>query len=145
LPYPGQQLLLDIRLLASDQSGTLPGMLQVARSAADAAWATIGLAVLAIGTVIIAGLAYKSANRQLRTLKTQVAEQHSVNIRQIEVLDAQLAELREAPKLREREVEERSQAEERQAQIEERQAAERRRAQAEKVFLVEDRTTTTLS
>jgi len=86
-------------------------VLQVARSAADAAWwaagATVTLAVLAVVTAILAVLAYKSQNKQLRNLETQATEQHAVNIRQIEVLGAQLAELQEAPKIREREAEER--------------------------------------
>jgi hypothetical protein len=147
-------------------------VLQVARSAADAAWwaagATIALAVLAVVTAIMAVLAYRSQNKQLQNLETQAAEQHAVNIRQIEVLDAQLTELQEAPKIREREVDERRLAQEREAQkqeraeqrqaeeqqrVEEREAEERRqteerevreaaaqrRAQAEKVFLTEDR------
>ena len=42
-----------------------------------------------------------SQNQQLRILKTQANEQHAVNIRQVEVLEAQLNELREAPKVRE--------------------------------------------
>jgi hypothetical protein len=127
----------------------------------EAAWwtagATIALATLAVATVIMAVLAYRSQDRQLRTLEKQAGEQHAVNIRQIEVFDAQLAELREAPKLRELEAQERRRAEERQAQADERQAqaeerraeerrqveeyqaTEQRRAQAEKVFLVEDR------
>jgi hypothetical protein len=140
-------------------------VLEVARSAADAAWwtayATIALAALAVETVVMAVAAYKSQDRQLRILEDQAKEQHAVNIRQIEVLDRQITELQEAPKIREREAEERRQAAEREAetrlQAEERQAAERRRAeqrqaeverrqavilaraQAEKVFLEEDR------
>ena len=108
-----------------------------------AAWwtaaATTGLAVLALVTAMMAVLAYRSQNKQLRALETQAAEQHAVNIRQIEVLDAQLAELQEVPKIREREAEERQQAEARTVQQEGRLAARRRRAQAEKIFLTEDR------
>jgi hypothetical protein len=75
-------------------------MLHVARLAADAAWwtagATIVLAVLAVGTVIMAVRAYQAQNRQLTILEMQAEEQHAVSIRQMEVLELQATELRQS-------------------------------------------------
>jgi hypothetical protein len=111
-------------------------VLQVARSAADAgwvsAWATVVLAVFAFVTAIFAWLAFRKQAKEVNILVEQAREQHALNIRQIEVLELQAQELRQAPEIRAREIEA-------QRQDQERQAEAKRRAQAEEVFLLEDR------
>jgi hypothetical protein len=76
--------------------------------------------------------AYQAQNRQLTILEAQAKEQHAVNIRQMEVLDLQATELRQAPELRERQAEE-------ERELQECEAEARHRAQAEQVFIVEVR------
>jgi hypothetical protein len=141
-------------------------VLDMASGAGDAAWlagwSTLALAILAIATAIVAVAALFKQNRQLGILKAQAEEEHKVNIRQLEVFerqmevfDAELVELREAPNIREREalerqaIEERRAEEQRQAEVrdaaereqrrdaEEREAKKQRRAQAERVVLIE--------
>lgn len=141
-------------------------MLGMASAADDpawlAGWSTLALAILATATAIVAVIALFKQNKQLTILTAQAAEEHRVSIRQLEVFDrqmevfaAELVELREAPKVREREALERQTIEERRAeeqrQAEVREAAEReerqevenceaekqRRAQAERVVLIE--------
>jgi hypothetical protein len=92
-----------------------------------AAWlATVAtglLAILAIVTAIFAIKAFGKQSGQLKLQQLQLEDQHTVNAKQIEVLQLQAQELNSSLEERKRE------------------AGERHRAQATRVFVWEDRQT----
>jgi hypothetical protein len=95
----------------------MPGMLF---DAALTAWATLGLAVLALVTAIFAFLAWKGQAAQIETLRAQAADQKKLTDEQVPVLRGQAVELEASRQERERE------------------AQERREAYVSRVFVVDD-------
>jgi hypothetical protein len=78
--------------------------------AALTAWATLGLAVLAIVAAIFAFLAWKAQGKQIETLRQQLAGQKELNDKQMPVLEGQQAELEASRRQREHEEQERREA-----------------------------------